>query len=903
MARQPLVGRHEELGVLRGAIASAGARNGRLVVVTGAAGIGKTRLAEAAIDAAHEASLPVSRGYAVADDGMPPLWPWQRVLRGRAASLATGEAGDAAGRFQHFVGLTELVRGEADPAGLLLVLEDLHWADTASLQLLRHVANEIDSIAIALVVTARHEAYPPWEAVLPDLARAGAEFVELGGLAPADLAEWQPALAADPDRATAVHAATGGNPLLVSLIAADLGTPLTAALAERPELRRLVAARVLALPPEARAVVEAASVLGERIVAPILAQMTGRNDVADDLDLARRAGVLRGQAFEHALVRDAVYAGLPEARRLDLHRAAAEALETNASGLPGMITAHWRRVGDHRRCLAWAVRADDAARATLAFDDAARYAELAVACARDLDEDVAAMLVRLAQVQLLQGFAARSAQSCVAAAAAARAAGRPDLAADAALVVHGSGLPDVYRVIASLCEDAVRDIDATDHARRARLLAQLATAAAELDGDPERARGLALEAMAEAQRCDDADAQFETIAARYHTIMAPATVHERFALGTKALIIAERTTRPTAAMWGHLWRLDAELQLGSLGDVDADLAALEGIATVGRSVTARWHHLRWTAMLAALRGDFADAREANVAARTLGERLGDMSLIGLSTAFAVQLAVMRSDLTEAGADWEQQIAAGPPMPLVRISFPILHAIGGDLDLARAEFAEFRDLPATFPRGVRWAATMQQVAVAAVLLDDADAAAAVHRVLAEFADDYQGDGSGAVYTYGAWALLLGDLAHVAGEHAQAIEHYVKAIGLDSRIGARPFIALAQLGCARSLVACGGETARARELAAAAHAEFRRLDMPRPMQRAGSVLARLDADSSSPLTAREREVAELISRALSNRDIAEHLVLSERTVETHVRNILIKLGFTSRTEIVAWVLSAS
>ncbi len=356
-------------------------------------------------------------------------------------------------------------------------------------------------------------------------------------------------------------------------------------------------------------------------------------------------------------------------------------------------------------------------------------------------------------------------------------------------------------------------------------------------------------------------------------------------------------------MWGHLWRLDAALQLGSLGDVDAGLAALDRIATVGGSVTARWHHLRWTAMLAALRGEFARAREANVAARTVGERLGDMSLIGLSTAFAVQLAVVRGDITEVGDYWERQIAAAPPMPLVRISFPILHAVGGDIELARAEFDEFRDLPATFPRGVRWAATMQQVGVAAVLLDDAESAAVVLARLVDFADDYQGDGSGAVYTYGAWALLLGDLAQVAGEHAPAIEHYGKAMVLDSRIGARPFLALARLGCARSLIASGGDAGKARELATAAHAEFRRLDMPGPMRLAGSVIAALDTASCSPLSAREREVAELISRALSNRDIAQRLVLSERTVETHVRNILIKLGFSSRTEIVAWVLRAS
>lgn len=897
MAGQPLVGRHDELAVLLSALESARAGAGRLVVVTGPAGIGKTRLAEAAIDAAHEVGLRVARGYAVADTGAPPLWPWQRVLRGRTPDLVAGD--DPAARFQHFMALTDVVRSEAEPDGLLLVLDDLHWADAASLQLLRHLANELDSAPLAVVATARGEAGEAWRAVLPDLLRTGAEVVELGGLSPADLAQWQPTLAADPDRAAAVHAATGGNPLLVRLIAAELDQPLDTVLTERPELRRLVAARVLALPPDAREVVEAASVLGERIVAPILAHMTGRTDVAAELDLARRAGVLRGPAFEHALVRDAVYADLSDLRRVVLHGAAAEALEASTTGLPGMIAGHWLRAGDHRRCLAWAMRADDAAREALAYDDAARYAELAVSCARELDDSVAQTLVRLAEVQLLQGFAEASARTCVAAAAAARAAGRADLAADAALVVHGTGLPGVLRLIEPLCERALTVIDPGDHSRRARLLAQLAIISAE-HADAGRARSLAADAMAEAGRCDDGAALFEAIAARHFTLMVPETVAERYELAARAIALADRSSRPAAALWGRVWRLDAALQLGMIDEVERQLAEIDRIATDSRSLTARWHHLRHVALLASLRGEFARARDVNDRAREIADRVGDISMSGLSFAFAAQLAVVRGDLGELPECWEDFIASAPPMPLVRVSLPLLHAVGGRIEEARAEFAAFRTVPETFPRGVRWAATLAQTGACAVLLDDAEVAAAVFEQLQGLADQYQGDGSGGVFTFGACALPLGDLARVAGDHERAIELYRTAITLDQRIGARPFTALSRLGLAEALRASGAPDADVRPAAVDAAAEFARLDMPGPLRRARALL---DADRApSPLTAREAEIAELVARSLSNREIAQRLVLSERTVETHVRNILTKLGFGSRTEIVAWVLRA-
>ena len=128
--------------------------------------------------------------------------------------------------------------------------------------------------------------------------------------------------------------------------------------------------------------------------------------------------------------------------------------------------------------------------------------------------------------------------------------------------------------------------------------------------------------------------------------------------------------------------------------------------------------------------------------------------------------------------------------------------------------------------------------------------------------------------------------------------------DAMLGARPCVARGRLGLARALRATG-DLARATELAGAAAAEARRLDMPGPLRDAESLLAEIGAAarSADPLTAREREVAELVAQALSNREVASTLVLSERTVESHVRNILTKTGLRSRTELTRWVLQHS
>ena len=129
--------------------------------------------------------------------------------------------------------------------------------------------------------------------------------------------------------------------------------------------------------------------------------------------------------------------------------------------------------------------------------------------------------------------------------------------------------------------------------------------------------------------------------------------------------------------------------------------------------------------------------------------------------------------------------------------------------------------------------------------------------------------------------------------EAIERYTDAIEMNARIGARPFLALSRLGLARSLVARAdpGDLPTARALAAEAAAEFRRLGLPVRLAAADTLIAGIDSAerAANPLSPREAEVTSLIALAMSNRQIAERLVLSERTVEAHVHSILAKLGY--------------
>src|ERR1700759_3257434 len=163
-------------------------------------GLGKPRLAGAVTEMAGEYGVPVAAGRAIDDPGMPPLWPWRGVSRSvpalaavldGAAGSTDGSADSASARFVMFAAASQALTAAAADHGLLVVLEDLQWADRSSLLLLHHLAGEITSSRLLVVATARDVAGPRLAALLPALLRAGdTRPIRLTGLSRADIAQW-----------------------------------------------------------------------------------------------------------------------------------------------------------------------------------------------------------------------------------------------------------------------------------------------------------------------------------------------------------------------------------------------------------------------------------------------------------------------------------------------------------------------------------------------------------------------------------------------------------------------------------------------------------------------------------------------------------------------------------------
>ena len=900
------------------------------MLLTGEAGIGKTRLAQAGVLEATALGMASARGWCMDDPGVPALWPWRRVARdltGLAPALdSAGDTDQDVLRFRLTDSVTAALAEHAE--GVAVLLEDIHWADSLSLDLLRRLLPEVTGMPVLLVATAREDrlSESAYGAVVPDLLRSTAvTHVPLGGLGREAVAAW---LAQDPDtRAWSGHAddlvrLTAGNPFYIRSLTTEVrsGTDVATALTERPTWRAVLVATHRVLPEDVRRTVATAAVLGERLSPRILADALDLpvGEISDHLAAAVSAGILRfgdtGLAFQHALVRDAIAADLGPAERTRAHAAAAKALEATGDPLlTGPAAVHWSRVDGPEaasRCRDLAGLA--AAAEVFAPERGVQLAGLALASARALgadDDELAERLLVLARFQWAAGMLNPALATCEAGVDTAERAGRPDVMAEIALVPQGVGSYDVARVAAAMCRRALAALPAVETVRRARLLALLAVGRAESAqalmtapaDDTSSPDALTAEALALVRDSStEPQAELEAIAARHFVLCYPQAIEERAVLAARAVELAPAAATTIGALWGHLWRADLAFQWGDLPGVHQATTDIERVADRRSSPVARWHVLRLRAALAVLVGRFDDGRELAAEARVLADRIGDFSMVGMHYAFQVQLALLRGDADELLPDTEDLIRSAPTIPLVRISLVPVLVLTGDETGARSELATMRDVPARMPLGPRWFGTVGQVGMAAVLLGDAELARVCHGLLLPCAQWCAGDGGGSPYAAGSVEEVLGRLALTFGDAALAAGHFARALDVDDRLGALPSAALDRLGLARALAEA--DPARARDAAGTASADLARLEMPGPAAEAQALHARLAAASVTRpggLTEREVEVARLVGQALTNQQIADRLVLSVRTIETHVRNALTKLGLTSRTELAVWI----
>ena len=919
------IGRAPELALLAAQVSAAGRGEGRVVLIGGEPGIGKTRLAGEAAARAAAAGMACVRSRAIQDEGCPPYWLFRQVIRGvtaihepngaqRAglAFLAPGTRshmprpdGLAERRFQLFESVREFLVDAAAGAGLLIVFDDVHWADAPSLRLLRHLATGIGASRLLLLAIYRDTetgGRQELTAFLGALAREdGVSRIRLTGLSQHEVACQLAAVSGGevaPDVAAAIGRRTHGNPFFV----AELGRLLEAGQDGLPEaVRDAIRVRLGALTPDCRDVLCAAAVLGAAIDPAAVAAVTQREVAAvlTALDEAAAAGIVTpgGWCFRHDLIRDSALLELPTAARLAIHARMAGHLLGQQDAAPAVLAHHLLEslpAGEPAVAARWAERAAEAAMAQLAWEDAAAFYTRALRAAPGRGPADRCRLLRGLGLAQLRGFDLAAGSSTLReAASAARAAGDPGLIGEVALAMEGFTDPAWVPLGKQLCDEALAGLPAADSPLRARLLACRA-AEATYQWEPE-AGPLSGRALAMAERTGDPQALRSALRARQLARGGPDGVRDRVELGTRMLALGTADGDDDAVLWGRLWRVDAFAQLGRINDAEAELTLLApGVARL-RSPGPTWHLRRSHAALAFGRGQFGQARRFAEESLRLAAH-GHENMLTLTAALLVRLnAITGRD--EWPEPWLDDSRWSPTIGMVmRASW---HLALGRPEQARRYYQPGEAL-ASVP-GIRYLVTYASFAELAAAFDDQETAGQVHRSLLPYADLFVCGGAGLTMIDGSVRRYLGITATALGRLDEAVRHLREAVAANEREGLAACAALATADLARALARRGrtGDREDAAALAVSAAATAQQLGMPPLLRAARSLTATFDGGSSgSPLTRREREIAGLIARGLTNRQIAAAAHISERTAENHVQHILTKLGLHTRTQIAAW-----
>jgi DNA-binding SARP family transcriptional activator len=877
LERHTLVGRARELDVLEECWAEAITGTRRLVLLSGDAGIGKTRLAAEVGRRAHDNGALVLYGR-FDEEALAPYQAVVEMVRGwssgaslqplreqvgiRAADLGIlfGEFGappperddepsptvaDGDGRrMRLFDGLAALFGEAGANAPLVLVFDDLHWADRPTLQLLKHLVRSPQPRRALLLGTYRDAELEPGHPLLELIGDVRREnllrHIALAGLAEPEVAELVAALGVPSPEATfvrALHGETEGNPFFIEEVVRhlrdsehDLHADVSLTEAGVPDgVREVTARRLRRLCTDSRQALQVAAVIGREFDYDVLEAVAPLQDDAlisaleegVEARVLRESGPVGRYAFTHALVRATLYDGLSQLRRARLHGRVGEAIARLRAAdldpyLP-QLAYHFAQAApleQPERAIDFALAAARRADRLLAWEEAAQHYRAAIR-ARELagaptDQVRGELLLALGASEDHAGMEEEARGTFAAAAGTARALGDGSLLGRAALGFAGQwsilGRVDQARV--AMLEEALDALGAEDSPLRARLLARLAL---ELyySGEPERRLALSEEAVELAHRLGDPRTLATCLDARHYALWRPENVNERLAVASELRRVAEQTGDPELELEGAGWTVVDLLELGDVQGADIQIAAAGKLAEALQRPIWLW----WSSLLrctrAQLVGEFDEAERLAEETLEVGRRGQAENALHAYTQAMFNIRREQGRLGEVEAAVRNFIELYPMLVAWRAGLALLLLEGGRLDEARAEFEQVAD--EGLPRDANWLIGVTLLAEVCGALGDGARAEGLYEQLEPYAGRNVVVGRAATCN-GAASRLLGILAAAMGSWELAEAHFISAQRMHERMGARPWLARTQLAYAEMLLTRRrrGDKARAREL---------------------------------------------------------------------------------------------
>ncbi|GAB3748764.1 helix-turn-helix transcriptional regulator [Nocardiopsis nanhaiensis] len=944
-----LVGRKPHLDRLLSDAAQAREGESRAVLLCGDAGIGKSRLLEEYLDRTSLEHAALGGCLELGTEGIafaPFTALLRHLVRGDGETVEAGSeltrllpglgqtpaalsGADDNSRARLFEAVLTFLEERAKPDGLSLVIEDLHWSDASTRDLLVFLLRNLGAVPVHLVVSVRtddlHRTHPLWP-LLPELARlARVTRLDLGPLSRDAVAEQAAALngtGLGPADLDLLYERSGGNPLFVESF---LANPVSGTVPDGP--RALLMRRVEPLSATARKVLGLASLAGDRVDHGLLAEVADLSGISeDDLDEALRAAVdaqvLRttgtGYVFRHALLAEAVKGDLLPGQRVRAHRRYAQALDAGVPGLPraqtvAQLSHHAYAAHDHPRALSAAWEAADRAAASAAYPEHLELLErvlelweLVPGAAELLDLSHSELLLRVCLAAQFAGSLHRAVDHATEALAELDPAAEPETVARL-LVARAWAYKELGRTAALDDLRAAADLLPEGHPERAAVSATTGSVLM-LQGHGPEAEEASRAAVEEARRSGDRTSEADALIT-LGSLLDVTGSDEALELQLEGLRIARDLGDVTVELRGinnlggsHSTRLEYDEWLVRAQEAVDRCAELGVLRSQGQGYV--------NGMVAALTalGRFDEAWEWLRANATAADRDG-----ARRQSLLAQLYMLEGDwraVQEAIDEFGRLLPKDTSSPLEYMSqyysrlFLLLYGPEERLtEAARLILAGEADVGMVSRVRISVSGLPKQASVVCRLRRRG--APGDHELAEEIAglllrvlsgDDWPTGPMGELALHSCRALLETD-------PDRSRVHWERALPLAER--ATRFDYTVFLHEAFQAAHGAGETGRARDVLERAEGVLAGLDVHLVRRLVGEMREALRSapGSKAPealpagLTAREAEVLVEVAKGLSNREVGEALFISAKTVSVHVSNLMGKLGVTNRTAAVA------
>jgi predicted ATPase len=864
------VGRKAELARMQVALGRSIAGNGQIVLLSGDAGGGKTRMIDVFCERARRAGCLVLKSYCHETEGSPAFWPWREILlaalssgHARAAVESLGPAAARLGRlasevrerlqvsqdegedrhqppsqarFLLFESVAVFLRRFSVEQPLIVVLDDIHWGDEASLRLMGFVGAALKDSRILLVGAFRNLEFDrdhPLSRVLGQVARQEhVTRIEIEGLSRenvAELIELSLGRSTSDEFIETLVSQTRGNAFFVTevikLLADAGGSPAATVQADSinvpQSVREALVRRLVSLSPDCARTLELAAVIGADFQVDVLTEISPLDPdrVLDALDEAQAARLILAPSedsdsysFTHAIVHDAIHDSLRPAETRRLHRSVGEALEaiyaTDRDEVIHDLAYHFFRAGtkaDAEKAVAYAARAAEKAGDRLAYEEAgALYDRIVQLMERHRLGDGrrrAEILCKAGEEFKRAGNAPRARECFQKVAEVARHKGLAEEFGKAAIgigasPVEAAGVIDPLQV--QLLEEAIPMLPTADSPLRCRLLAELSAA---LASDQVRRNELSLEALAMARRLGDRDALLAALACRHNALTVTPDLNERANVAAESLHLAEQSGSVELMLGARFRRILDFMEMGKTNLLEAEIDVYVRVAEDLRQPRYLWLSKFFRASLALFRGQLTTAERLCQEALAIGTRAQDPIAHVFYMALMNLLRSIQGRIEEHLPILQESVKRYPLIPGNNAILAYYYALTQRLAECRERFEEvakhdFED----FPRDGSFIVVLSSLSVVCWALQDTVRAKRIYGLLLPYAGRNITMGRSGVGC-GSIARAYGYCTEACNDLNEAIRHYREAVAENASMEGKPFEIGAKFDLGRALLARG------------------------------------------------------------------------------------------------------